>query len=223
MHSSESVPGRGNHLWKPIYKSEIKSSTNASPPFSFEFNNFSILIADMCGEDLEKEIKVEFFRSQKNGRHVNIGQVLFCVNEIKDQNVESLEFGLTKSSALLKFDDCRVSKRHSFLEYIFGGCELNLAIAVDFTLSNGNPSESDSLHTYNMQRNQYHKALQSVGQILQYYDTDKQFPVFGFGSKLRTNLSQGNSATHCFALNGNIFDPEVDGLEGVLEVYKKGV
>lgn len=29
--------------------------------------------------------------------------------------------------------------------------------------------------------------------------------------------------SHCFALNGNIFDPEVDGLEGVLEVYKRGV
>ena len=63
MHSSESVPGRGNHLWKPIYKSEIKSSTNTSPPFSFEFNNFSILIADMCGDDPDKEIKIEFFKS----------------------------------------------------------------------------------------------------------------------------------------------------------------
>ena len=25
--------------------------------------------------------------------------------------------------------------------------------------------------------------------------------------------------SHCFALNGNIFDPECDGLEGVLEAY----
>lgn len=74
-----------------------------------------------------------------------------------------------------------------------------------------------------MERNQYYKALESVGQILQYYDTDKQFPVFGFGSKLRTNMIKGNRATHCFALNGNIFDPECDGLDGVLETYKKAV
>jgi len=25
--------------------------------------------------------------------------------------------------------------------------------------------------------------------------------------------------SHCFALNGNIFDPECDGLEGVKEAY----
>ena len=25
--------------------------------------------------------------------------------------------------------------------------------------------------------------------------------------------------SHCFALNGNIFDPECDGLDGVLDAY----
>lgn len=41
-----------------------------------------------------------------------------------------------------------ISKRHSFLEYVFGGCEISLAIAVDFTLSNGHPHEKDSLHYF---------------------------------------------------------------------------
>jgi len=30
-------------------------------------------------------------------------------------------------------------------------------------------------------------------------------------------------ASHCFALNGDIFDPEVDGIEGVVEVYKNAI
>ena len=29
--------------------------------------------------------------------------------------------------------------------------------------------------------------------------------------------------SHCFALNGNIFDPECDGLDGVLEAYKNAI
>ncbi len=29
--------------------------------------------------------------------------------------------------------------RHTFLEYVFGGCELSLFIALDYTLSNGDP------------------------------------------------------------------------------------
>lgn len=32
-----------------------------------------------------------------------------------------------------------------------------------------------------------------------------------------------NRASHCFALNGDIFDPEVDGLDGVIEAYKNAL
>jgi len=97
---------------------------------------------------------------------------------------------------------------------VFGGCELNLAVAVDFTLSNGKPTDRDSLHNLNMNRNEYYKALASVGGILEFYDTDKQFPLFGFGARLP--LGNRNFDSHCFALNGNIFNPECDGLDGIL-------
>jgi len=86
---------------------------------------------------LDREVKIEFFKSQKNGRHQNQGQILFTVNELKENNQE--EYTLTKSSGQLTFPKLQIQKRNSFLEYIFGGCELNLAIAIDFTLSNGDP------------------------------------------------------------------------------------
>jgi len=73
---------------------------------------------------------------------------------------------LTKTAGKFLFDKLAVQKRNSFLEYIFGGCELNLAIAVDFTLSNGDPRDSQSLHTSNLNNNQYYQALKSVGDIL---------------------------------------------------------
>ena len=37
-------------------------------------------------------------------------------------------------------------KTVNFLEYVFGGCEINLSVAIDFTASNGKPTERDSLH-----------------------------------------------------------------------------
>ena len=66
-----------------------------------------------------------------------------------------------------------INQRHSFLEYVFGGCEIGLTIAVDFTLSNGRPDQPSSLHYLNMQKNEYLNAIRSVGNILQYYDSDK--------------------------------------------------
>lgn len=147
--------------------------------------------------------------------------MLFTINELNEAANSQLK--LTKSKGVLSFEKFSVQKRNTFLEYIFGGCELNLAIAIDFTLSNGDPTHPDSLHTKNLRNNEYYQALKSVGDILQYYDTDKQFPLFGFGARLPTNQRGSAGASHCFALNGNIFDPECEGIDGVLETYKNAL
>ena len=59
-----------------------------------------------------------------------------------------------------------MKKRHTFLDFIFGGCEIGLSIAIDFTLSNGDPKNQDSLHTKNLQKNEYLNAIKNVGNIL---------------------------------------------------------
>ena len=43
------------------------------------------------------------------------------------------------------------------------------------------------------------------------------YPVYGFGAKLPS--SPDTAASHCFALNGDIFYPEVNGMQGVLNNY----
>lgn len=43
----------------------------------------------------------------------------------------------------------------NFLEYIFGGCQVNLNIAIDFTLSNGEVGSPDSLHSRDVNQNEY--------------------------------------------------------------------
>jgi hypothetical protein len=45
--------------------------------------------------------------------------------------------------------------------------------------------------------------------FLDYYDTDGFIPFFGYGAKLPPFK---NSVSHCFAVNGNIFKPEVRGI-----------
>jgi len=59
-----------------------------------------------------------------------------------------------------------------------------------------------------------------VGDILQYYDSDKEIPAYGFGASIHPTA---NRASHCFAINGNIFAPECNGLEGVLEHYQNSL
>lgn len=50
----------------------------------------------------------------------------------------------------MTFVQLEVKLRHSFLEYVFGGCEIGLTVAIDFTLSNGEPNKPSSLHYLDM-------------------------------------------------------------------------
>ena len=54
---------------------------------------------------------------------------------------------------------------------------------------------------------------------MEQYDTDKMYPVYGFGNILMESLD----VSHCFALNGDIFNPECPGVHGILNVYNHAI
>eukprot|EP00330_Aristerostoma_sp_ATCC50986_P011425 CAMPEP_0114591040 /NCGR_PEP_ID=MMETSP0125-20121206/13184_1 /TAXON_ID=485358 ORGANISM="Aristerostoma sp., Strain ATCC 50986" /NCGR_SAMPLE_ID=MMETSP0125 /ASSEMBLY_ACC=CAM_ASM_000245 /LENGTH=129 /DNA_ID=CAMNT_0001788921 /DNA_START=907 /DNA_END=1296 /DNA_ORIENTATION=+ len=100
---------------------------------------------------------------------------------------------------------------HSFLEYIRGGIQINVSIAIDFTASNG------SLHNTNPnQDNEYQKAMRSVCEIVLEYDSDKKVPLYGFGGSFPRDK-------HCYPLNEDSNDPEVYNLNGIMDTYEKAV
>lgn len=103
----------------------------------------------------------------------------------------------------------------SLQEYVNGGCEINLILGIDYTGSNGNPTLPTSLHYQSgLQPNSYETAINEVGMILMDYDQDKMIPTFGYGAMLN------NSVNHCFALNFNPSNPELNGIPSVLAAYK---
>ena len=62
--------------------------------------------------------------------------------------------------------------------------------------------------------NPYTEVIRSVGSVLQFYDFDKKYPVFGFGAK----PSASSVADHCILLSD-----EAIGVPGILDVYKEHV
>lgn len=107
------------------------------------------------------------------------------------------------------------------LEFMQGGWTFNMNVAIDYTASNGEISSPNSLHYINPHNrdsmNQYESAIVSVGSILENFDHDKLFPVFGFGGIPWYNRAGGVS--HCFNLTGTE-DSWVIGTHGILAAYK---
>jgi hypothetical protein len=103
--------------------------------------------------------------------------------------------------------------RPTFVDYLSGGCELELSIAIDFTGSNGDPRRPGTLHYIRPtgELNDYEKCLTSVGSIVARYDSDQRFPVYGFGAKY------SGSIQHCFQVGNK---PELEGLGEALQAYR---
>ena len=101
-----------------------------------------------------------------------------------------------------------------FVDYISGGTEINLSVAIDFTGSNGDPRQPGTLHYIHRdgQLNDYEKALTAVASVVARYDSDQLFPVYGFGAKF------GGVIQHCFQV-GNA--PELKGISGMIEGYRR--
>uniref|UniRef100_A0A674CRD8 Copine Va n=1 Tax=Salmo trutta TaxID=8032 RepID=A0A674CRD8_SALTR len=191
----------------------------------------SIPVRALCNGDFDRTIKAEVYDWDRDGSHdfigefttsfrdLSRGQSQFNVYEVVNakKKIKKKRYINSGTVTLLSFT---VESEHTFLDYIKGGTQIHFTVAIDFTASNGNPSQSTSLHYMNpYQMNAYAMALKAVGEIIQDYDSDKMFPALGFGAKLPPD----GQVSHEFPLNGNIENPYCNGMEGILEAYHQSL
>jgi hypothetical protein len=55
----------GPNHYIPVYKSETKPVVG----HNYVWPTFQLLTSTLCKEEDDREIKIEFFRSMKNGKH----------------------------------------------------------------------------------------------------------------------------------------------------------
>jgi len=127
-----------------------------------------------------------------------------------------------ENSGTIQVDYIKVEKHYTMLEYLRGGVEISFIPCIDYTASNGAPSDRNSLHFMNPRGpniapiyNEYERSIMTIGQIIQEYDYDKMFPVYGFGGM----IAGTKSVNHCFPLTFDPSNPEVQGVEGILSAY----
>ncbi|XP_025781839.1 copine-5-like [Puma concolor] len=153
-----------------------------------------------------RTIKVEVYDWDRDGSHDFIGEFTTSYRELARGQSQFNIYEVT----LLSF---AVESECTFLDYIKGGTQINFTVAIDFTASNGNPSQSTSLHYMSpYQLNAYALALTAVGEIIQHYDSDKMFPALGFGAKLPPD----GRVSHEFPLVGDAYGSLISPSLGLL-------
>ena len=187
-----------------IYRSEICDNLS-NYNFFIPYIPTKIISPDNNFNDLISIEINDYLNSKKLGE-----QIESISNFLNDEIILNLENGIAKIKVTNE-------KEHSFIDCIKEGLQLNLSIAIDFTSSNKSPKEIDSYHYIgNENLNYYEIAIKKCGDILENYNQNQLFSVYGFGGKLpgEKNVNQ------CFALNGNNDKPEINSIKNVLTTYR---
>ncbi|KAG0213436.1 Copine-5 [Mortierella sp. GBA30] len=200
-----------NGTFSPVYKSPVVLSHDDPV-----WEPFSIKEVILCNGDPNRPLKIEVMSHKSTGTHTVIGTTaIFTAAELSRCSFpHRMAIPPMTGSSVLTIQQFSVTQPPSFMDFLAGGGSLGLCVAIDFTQSNGDPKSPQSLHYKNSTgENEYTRAIRSVGNILQCYDSDKRIPVYGFGARV------GGQVSHAFPLNGNPSNPEVDGVDGILAAY----
>jgi len=183
----------------PIYQSECISDAG-------RFNEIRIPAAL-----LSQDINIIFFDFKNKA----VENVHTNVNELVNKKVIQVKMSKTRTYTFTS--NSRITRNFTFVDYLKAGVQIGLSVAIDFTGSNGNPSDPRSLHFIGGQEpNQYERAIYACGNIVAYYDYDQMFPSYGFGAKIN------NAPTPIFNLSLQQ-NPNIHLIPNVIQEYHKAL
>eukprot|EP01038_Epipyxis_sp_PR26KG_P006747 gene6747-9244_t len=236
--------------------STILTSTHATKTINPVWQPMRIPMDFLCEMDIDRPLQVNIFDFDSHP-HVPLGTVDLTVRSLLDNsgtmsedlsksekimNISILKNGKNEKGGELISKNTYIERNPTFPEFIAGGCEISLIVAVDFTSSNLVPTNPESLHYLDPDENidnSYQQAIRTVCSVLENYDSDKMYPVYGFGAKFRSIGNELSPVQHCFPLTsangyhnidfqsgtGAVVEvaAEVHGVKGILDAYKDTV
>lgn len=112
-----------------------------------------------------------------------------------------------------------ITETQSFVDLLHKGLQISMVVGIDFTASNLDYKNPNSLHYYNGGNpTQYEMAIKVCSSILGFYDADQKFPVFGFGG-----VPEGKNNMHdVFPLSFSD-DYNAYGIEQIIQYYKNAI
>jgi hypothetical protein len=204
-----------------VHKTEVVMD-NLSPTWKEEELSVSML----CNGDFHRPLRLQIFDWDSDGSHDDMGFVDTTLQHLvstigRAEARLPVKCGGKAAGQIYAAKATVVPNRPppTLTTYMSGGLQLSLMVAVDYTQSNGSVNEPTSLHYLDPNApNQYQKAIEAIGAIMEPYDSDKKFPIWGFGG-FGSFGGKPKHCSHCFDLSTT--GEEVHGSKGLLDAYSE--
>ncbi|GFR91640.1 copine-3 [Elysia marginata] len=129
--------------WQIVHRTEvIKNNLNPS------WRPVTLPVHGLCGGNRQQQIKIDCYDWDSDGSHDYIGGFITTLEEMLKAGTSEVSYPCINAhkkakkkhysnSGIINITSCKLVKEHTFLEYIFGGMQINFTVGIDFTASNG--------------------------------------------------------------------------------------
>lgn len=153
-----------------------------------DWPEINVTAEQLCGGDPERTLLLEVRHFKGENDFVVMGSCSTSLNELKAIKMLELTTPKNKKIGKLEIDSIRVQRVFGFNDYLASGLNIAVNFAVDFTGSNGEPVDQDSLHFRGgATPNSYETALSQVASVLLPFDKDQTVGLYGFGGVFDRN------------------------------------
>lgn len=200
--------------WQLVFRSAPQKGENIS------FQIRKLKSSKICDNDFNLPLEIILMKYKSNGSHYRLAAKKITLSQLLGGEVNFvLDNGpKIKSSSKISLVFNNFSKKNifEFTDYLKGGLNLTQFVGIDFTASNGNPSDPRSLHHIQPGKlNQYQRAILSLGEILEKYNNNGVLPCYGFGARLPNGMTSFD-----FPLNLNFEAPFLRNYGEMFQCYQ---
>lgn len=220
---------KDDQSWITIWKSEvIKDSMNPT------WQQARLPLQYLCNDDLKAPLKISIWIWNRFSNDELIGFVETTVDELVKKAQRGIPIfdvllerkkilgGIKlRKAGVLKVLKGKVLQIPSMLEFIAGGCQLDLMVGVDCSSANRDWREEKSLHFHSDSwLNDYQAAIYRLGAIFDSYSSRNDYALWGYGASINGvrqpyfSLSKDKlrSADDMVRAYDDFFSPENEGL-----------
>lgn len=207
--------------WTPVWKSEVVLH-DSNPCWC----TASLSLLELCGGDLDSEVRVTFWESHSHhdedeylgAAEILVRDLAFHIPKegmsIPVQIKKKVFFGAgnkLQKTGHMQILKSRLIDRPTFLQYLKGGCELDVMVAVDCEQSIDHADEKKAARfVHGSWLNNYQAALEKIGTLMECYSRTHHFQMWGFNAQ---SIEE----------NENVFvmSDKVAGKHGLLKSYER--
>jgi Copine/C2 domain len=209
-----------DQTWKTVWKSEvIKDSQNPT------WDGARIPLQLLCDDDPNTTVKITIWDWNRFSPDIVVGFVETTVNELIQKSRRGIPVfnvmierkrilrGIKlKKAGVLKVLKSNILQIPSMLQYISGGCRMDLMFAIDCTKANGDWRDESSQHYHSSTwLNDYQAAIHKIATVYGAFEGEKDFVLFGYGAKMN------GQQTHApFLMGEKLKDPDT-----LIEAYDR--